>query len=95
MPQKHLNDVWGDACSLLAELFDFRRCLFLEALDVRTRVTTALWSQRHRSEVLQSCGGKREQDVEVCVPLQPSSGTQPPSGHGIRLSPAQPPLSLA
>jgi hypothetical protein len=42
MPQKHLNDIWGDACSLLVELFDFRRCLFLETLDVRTRVTTAL-----------------------------------------------------
>lgn len=42
MPQKHLNDIWGDACSLLVELLDFCGCLFLETLDVCTRVTTAL-----------------------------------------------------
>ena len=42
MPQKHLDDFWGDACSLLVELFDLRRRLQLETLDICTRVTAAL-----------------------------------------------------
>jgi hypothetical protein len=39
--------------------------------------------------------GIRNRIVQVCIPLRPSSGTQPPSGHGIRLFPSLPPLSLA
>lgn len=42
VPQKHLNDFWGDACSLLVELFDLGSCFLLKALDICTRVTAAL-----------------------------------------------------
>ena len=42
MPQKHLNDFWGYACSLLIELFNFCCCLFLKTFNICTRVTAAL-----------------------------------------------------
>jgi hypothetical protein len=42
MPQKHLNDIRGDACGLLGELLDLRRRFFLETLDVCTGVAAAL-----------------------------------------------------